>query len=72
MLAMKVTDIRRMVVQATLDNIKFMTPHLNRKKVSMVVCTCYLSYGGKHKLEDVSPGWPDVKKQDLISKITRA
>jgi hypothetical protein len=36
---------------------KFMRPHLNRKKLGVVMCICHLSYSGKNKIG----GWPGKK-----------
>jgi hypothetical protein len=40
---------------------KFMRLHLNRKKLGMVVHTCYPSYCGKHKMGELGPGQPGQK-----------
>jgi hypothetical protein len=38
-----------------------MRSHLNRKKLGMVVHTCYPSYCGKHKMGELGPGQPGQK-----------
>jgi hypothetical protein len=45
----KEAEIRRIVVPGEPEGKLFARPHLNRKKLSVVVCGCHPNYGGKHK-----------------------
>jgi hypothetical protein len=47
---------------------KFARPHLNGKKMDMVLNTCYSSYSGKHKYEDHGSGWPGQKVRLYLTK----
>jgi hypothetical protein len=50
---------------------RFLRPHLNRKKLGMVVCTCHPSEDRKHK---IGGSWFRLTwaKSKTISKITKA
>jgi hypothetical protein len=45
---MRETEIGRIAVPVWVEK-KFMKPHLNGKKLSMMACTCHPSDHGKHK-----------------------
>jgi hypothetical protein len=57
--------------QASPGKKKFTRPHLNRKKLILVVYTCHTRYGSKSK---IGRWWsrPVWTERDPISKITRA
>jgi hypothetical protein len=50
--------------------VKSLRPHLNKKKLAVGGHACQSSDGGKCKIGFCSAAWE--KKQDPISKITRA
>jgi hypothetical protein len=47
--AMREAEIRGSWFQVSSGK-KLMKPHLDRKKMGMVVCICHPSYGWKHKI----------------------